>query len=58
MPVVVAYALRPAGKTGDKPDPVSEAGIEEERSRNRGATWSKPRRISDRERGVGNARRP
>jgi hypothetical protein len=35
--LVVGYALRKAGETGDKPDPVSEARIEEERSRSGGA---------------------
>jgi membrane protein implicated in regulation of membrane protease activity len=34
--LVVAYALRQAGETDDKPDPVSEARIEEERSRSGG----------------------
>jgi membrane protein implicated in regulation of membrane protease activity len=31
--VVIAYTLRQAGKTGGKPDPVTEARIEDEGSR-------------------------
>jgi membrane protein implicated in regulation of membrane protease activity len=31
--IVIIVALRRAGETGDKPDPVTEARIEEERAR-------------------------
>jgi len=29
--VVIGYSMRKAGETGDKPDPVTEARIEDER---------------------------
>jgi membrane protein implicated in regulation of membrane protease activity len=33
--LVIGYSLRRAGETGDKPDPVEEARIEEERRQGR-----------------------